>query len=590
MTVLKEADLQQGPITGINLKSETVKQILLIWAGFFLCLTWMLPTNAQVSWPVKTQISGENLHLFSDRSMYGVSETIYYSVFYENSPENPHNNWSTVLYTELLRWDGTSLAQSKVPIINNNANGSLKIPDNIPTGNYYLRTYTRWMRNYSPYNYCHEVIKIVNTSSDNLVKGPVNQNGELQPKAEIISVADENSIISGIAETYSKRQQVDFEIELQENDLSTVFCLAISKISDDVPKNSFTFSEIAKNEKLTEIEFLPEVMGISLSGRVIDEITMQPLSNKQVILSSFSESFLFLAKSTDKHGSFQFNLPHYSGTHEFHITVSGDSSDNARVQVAGDFCTSPVTLPFIPFSLTEEEKIIAGEIALNTRLSDIFWTTEPETFSESETALPFYGPPTFVVKEKDFIELKNLKEFFFELVQPVTIGYNNRMPYLIVNAQGNLGFAPPLLLIDNIPVANDEKLLNIPSRRIDRVEVINKGYVVGEYKYSGLISIYSNNKDLAGYELSGDSHFFNYRLFDKPVETGSIATFTQGNHQMPDRRNLLYWDPFLKVEASEPVSIRFITPDAPGRYLILIRGWNQDTNTVIYSIKEFSVE
>ncbi len=70
-----------------------------------------------------------------------------------NPTESNAAQWSRVLYVELIQPNGTSLAQGKVLIDSSGAMGTINIPEGLSSGTYYLKAYTRWMRNCGPEDY-----------------------------------------------------------------------------------------------------------------------------------------------------------------------------------------------------------------------------------------------------------------------------------------------------------------------------------------------------------------------------------------------------------------------------------------------------
>ncbi len=104
----------------------------------------------------------EQLHVFTDRSIYAVDEIIYFVADHSVSGPIGTNPWSSVLYVELISSRGEVLAQGKYRLSGGRAEGSLSIPTASLTGNYYLKSYTRWMRNYGPGSFSYSPLKIIN--------------------------------------------------------------------------------------------------------------------------------------------------------------------------------------------------------------------------------------------------------------------------------------------------------------------------------------------------------------------------------------------------------------------------------------------
>ncbi|MCD4770484.1 MAG: hypothetical protein K8R35_09995, partial [Bacteroidales bacterium] len=100
--------------------------------------------------------------VFTDRSVYAVNEQIYFraDLVAEGLPED--KVWSSVLYAELVSTSGTSLSRAKFDISDQACFGMLSIPASALTGNYFLKCYTRWMRNAGAGNFSYTQIKIIN--------------------------------------------------------------------------------------------------------------------------------------------------------------------------------------------------------------------------------------------------------------------------------------------------------------------------------------------------------------------------------------------------------------------------------------------
>jgi hypothetical protein len=107
-------------------------------------------------------------------------------------------------------------------------------------------------------------------------------------------------------------------------------------------------------------------------------------------------------------------------------------------------------------------------------------------------------------------------------------------------------------------------------------------------KYSGLVSIYSKNKDFAGIELNKNSMFF---AFDLLSEENSGFSFSENTYdsRVPDRRNLLYWNPDIQLSVGQKTTLSFYTSDNKGDYIVYIFGKNNRDEGEVYGKCFFSV-
>jgi hypothetical protein len=494
------------------------------------------------------------------------------------------------MYVELINWDGTKIGSSKVPVTDNLASGSIQIPVDIISGNYFLRAYTKWMRNFSPYSYTYIPVKIVNPLSKAIVAGPENNGNASREIVPVVAKELEGVVVSGLKEVYDTRDLISLEIDQGPPALSGNFSMSVVRAGgfDSPLRSSVLFDSVVVQEGERVVDHLPELYGLSLEGQLVDGTTGFPVEDTRVNLSSISEPFHYSSDVTDEKGAFVFTLPYEEGMHELHIAPEGDSGLDYKLLITGEFCNEPVHLPFVPFTLNDREREMAQELLLNTQINARFEEVlQPNTPESSPTT--FYGRPASVTYVKDFIELINLEEFFYELIRSVTVANRGRDPYLVVNSRGSLGMFPPLVLMDNIKVKNDRSLLETPARRVERIEVVNEGYVIGNEKYSGIVSVFSREGDMAGLKIENGSRFLNYRLYDAPEP--EVVHGKEGADQatFPDRRVTLFWNPRLQL--SDGVShVSFYASDVPGEYEIVIRGLDSQNSVLEYRTASFTVK
>ncbi len=99
----------------------------------------------------------EKLYLHQDRTIYYAGEMIWLKVYQFVSSQA--TSVSKVVYVDLVNEKGTIIIQAKYPIANGQYAGNIVIPDNIPTGHYFLRAYTRWMQNFETSGiFCRELL------------------------------------------------------------------------------------------------------------------------------------------------------------------------------------------------------------------------------------------------------------------------------------------------------------------------------------------------------------------------------------------------------------------------------------------------
>ncbi len=104
----------------------------------------------------------EKLYVHFDRQFYLTGETVWFKIYYVDGATHQALNMSKVAYLEVIDANQNSLFQAKVALTNGFGEGSLKLPVSLNAGNYLVRAYTNWMKNFDPDFFFKTSITIVN--------------------------------------------------------------------------------------------------------------------------------------------------------------------------------------------------------------------------------------------------------------------------------------------------------------------------------------------------------------------------------------------------------------------------------------------
>jgi hypothetical protein len=574
------------------MKKALLSYVLILLIGFDVnCQTGLsgMPDSTTITG------SGERIRLFTDRNIYCVNENIFFTADYSCKSGSDSIIWSKVLYVELIKWNGVKLANLKLKLDKSGSSASLRIPGDLLSGNYYLRAYTKWMRNFSTNDYAYRLIKIVNPNNTGTDAGPAEITDS---RKSILNWRPSKEIIQGINCSMNKNQyqpREKAEVVLHINDDKSIachdFCVSIVKAGSIDTSSLFIKPELETSGiKWGDIEYLPEIRGITISGNIIDKGANTPKKNLLVNLSEPSNGEYFSVYQTRDKGQFIFSLPDLYGKYDFFLQSEESDTGVSEFLIDNGFCNRPVLLPYVAFSLNEDEKQLVRDMIVNMQLNEKFFS-HPDTTKKLQIdrpqPVPFYGSRKHYYTKK-YIELPNIEEFLIEIVLEAYVAYNKGKPELKIS--GNTGFSnyPPLIFLDNILVNNDDRLLKIPLNKIERVDAIESGYMAGNKKYSGLVSIYSKNKDFAGIDLNKNSMFFAFDLFS---EENSGFTFAENTYdsRIPYRPNLLYWNPDIQISDGQKTTISFYTSDNKGDYVVYIFGKNNGDDRQVYGKCFFTI-
>jgi len=557
---------------------KTLKIIYLVLVLFSWCE--ILQAQPKIGVSQANQLV-EKVALFTDRETYVVNEDILFSAFNLSLPELRNSDWSNVLYVELISPDGDPISRGKYVFSRDGATGALRIPSGALTGNYYLRAYTRWMRDYSPYNYFYKMITVINPFRGELLEPHGISSHEM---ASVITCDSVHLNIKTNKKIYQKRDQVNLDISG-----SSVANSADRFVVSVIPKgteNQLTSKFLGKNDQKFSPDFIPETRGLSISGKVVNATDSVPMPFTLVGLTIFKENPENQNVLTNEKGQFFFDLSKLKG--EYEIFISAKSNENPLILVDNDFSTQKIELPYVPVNLSEKFKKLYQSLAFNSQMQTLYMQqkveSEVKSFSSDSS---FYGKPDFVLRLDKYIAMPSVRDYIYELMPQLGIRHEGKKTTLkMLGVYSDLAIHDPLVLVDMVPVFDIDRVLELQPDKIERIELVTIPYVRGDIVFGGIVSFFSKKGDLAGIDLPSVGRFITYDMLSRNLV--QKAPDIQ-NQRIPDLRNCLYWNPDLKLKGPESARISFNTGDCDGDYLIVIRGIDR-AGKVMIATEEITVE
>lgn len=516
----------------------------------------------------------ERVVLVTDRSLYVSGEQVYFAATVIKEDNINTNDTliqsSIVLYVELISPDGKSISNGKYKLLNNKSEGSLKIPDEIITGYYLIRAYTKNMRNYGPASYAAECLKIINPYRSDVLTG-----------YESTDIKIDTSGISVERPAYSltlenTNIQPGQTVNLLPGKLTEKESILSASLSI-VPLNTSRVHPVVLTNVQSTITsfFCPETDGISVSGVVQNKAG--GVVGERVNLSIIGDGQDYLSTQTDNSGRYHFSMPLLTGVRDIYLSLASDDDQDLVLLVDNDFCNIPVSYKTSLFALSENEKQIVLSLAANTRINETYADTTLIREEKETDNSPFYGTPDQTLILERYIQLPTLEEYFNELPGYVKVRIiNGRKDFKVLGLQPEMTTYDPLVLFDQVAISNSEKVLAASPTNIARIEMISRPYLKGDYLYGGIISIISKKGDFAGIELPASGSFVNYRFFQIIDYPGF-----QPNPETPDARNTVLFKPGIENLIAENKPLTFIAPSTPGSYEIIMTSINTNGEKLV---------
>ncbi len=495
----------------------------------------------------------------------------------------PGEELSSIAFIELVSSENTSILRKKILLAHGGGTGEFKIPENLPTGIYYILAYTNWMKNFGEESFFRKEMIIVNPYQPFSNKSDSLSFVEKHNEASVPDITTGKLKIIPGKNKYSTREHVTMKIETVSLPGKIITGGLSVSVYRKEPKMIFN-AEISNGMELTKapgsITFLPDFHGILLSGKLTDH-SGHATPVAFVTVSSPGKGTDIKSHITDRNGNFHFLLEPKEGEKEIVITLpAGDMKISLEESFWNGFREHPDSLVLI---LKREAVSFLKEKYACYQLTDRF---KKQNYIKNSTAenVPdtnvFYSKPIQTIKLSDYIILDSLREYFYELIPAVKFTQSNDEidvsvidPLTMTTIKENPG-----IFFDGVLYNNFSAIADIPVREIDRISVLPAAYYYKDFSFGGIIDIHTKKSDFNSVKpLPGMSRFI-YPLanISEWKFTSPYYSVADSTDRIPDLRYLLHWDPDVRLESSGEVSVQFYSGDVRGRFVVKVVGMSDD--------------
>lgn len=585
----------------------------------------------------------EEVYIQTDRDIYITGEEVWLKVYTLNGLTFAPSDISKVVYIELLDKNNFPLEQLKIKVNNMSGSTVFILPDNISSGNYVLRAYTNWMKNWPVDQYCYSSISVINPfesidhlrlPSDSILTGAARRKEILIPPGlSRIELTDKDG--SQVAERfvykqvnntikysillakqeYSTRERVQVEIsatDLEGNPVETDLSVSVAKSAiTGSSENSilysfgsnilnsitvagisdssvfYTIKEYKWDDEINTSEvskdFIPELEGHLISGSIRSKTTGEPLRKTDISLSFVGKAARCRFGKTDENGNFNF-IVNTSGLNEIVIQPLFPDQNGYYVELKQSFSNKFSDYKPSVFYLDSSKINEINNVIVSKQINNIY-----EPFRKNgrniipEERPDFFGKPSNTIRLSDYIELTTIREVVKEIIPNVyTLKQDAGYDFKLINKFRDQPFEnKPLILVDGVPIYDFEKVLNINSKEVEWVDVLNTRYFFSEYVFDGIVSFITKKGNLSAMEFDNSVFRQVYETYQNPKNFYSpdYSTDIMQKSTIPDFRNTLYWNPDLHTGTDGKTELEFYTSDESLEYTIVVEGISPDGKT-----------
>jgi hypothetical protein len=540
------------------------------------------------------KIPQEKTYLYCNSTTLFSGDYLYYNLYNFKSTSKTLSDISKVAYVELINSNKEAIFKHKIQLQSGIGKGDFYISSSIPSGNYKLIAYTRWMRNFGKNNYFQTDVIIINPFQTNLSFVDTVKTQKLSQKIINTTQKKQNKYIDIHVnkKQLSSRERVELNIKaIQETRSFGNYSISVKRIDSIVApikpnsvifKSNYMFNFEPHNNK--NLVYLPEMRGELISGSIIEKITNKIAAFKPISFAVPGKNPIFKTSITNELGKFYFNLHEFVSNDNATLRIMDEDHDNYIIKLHKDPIIDYSNLKFSTFRITSDLKPIIRERSINNQIENAYSDLKKNSILSNDSILPFYDGFDINYVLDDFTRFKSVKETVIEIVKELKVQkVKGEYKLLLKSYEFSEKALLGLIIVDGNVIINHDDILNYDCRKIKSISVTNTKYKYGGRTYEGIIAITTSDNNFAeNITHTGDKtipitkSFYNKKYYSPEYDKNELQ-------RIPDYRTQLFWKSNFILN-KEKQTFSFYTSDYKGNYEINIDGFTKEGNPV--SIKE----
>jgi len=140
----------------------------------------------------------EKAYLQFDKPYYASGDTIYFKAYVTAGEQHKLSEVSGVLHVELINTKSKIDQSIKLQLDSGLATGDFALPDSLPAGNYRVRAYTQWMRNFGETAFFEKTVCIGSTKTGKAPESPAKQSANPSLKPDVQFFPEGGVLVAGV--------------------------------------------------------------------------------------------------------------------------------------------------------------------------------------------------------------------------------------------------------------------------------------------------------------------------------------------------------------------------------------------------------
>lgn len=531
----------------------------------------------------------EKVYVSLNTSLLFTGEYLFYKVYCLNDKTKQPSDISTIAYVELISENLERVFKHKIRLEKSRGQGDFFMPTTVPSGNYKLIAYTRWMKNGPMNRFYQEDISVINPYQTNQDAVLPDLSENVTPIADMAVAGEEDKrfVLETDKESYPKKSKVALSIQnFRGASGYGNYNISVRKkeLLNHKPKRSpqsyieWHAEQVANAPIFYEtISFAPEGNGELLKGRIGANSSDVPLASQPIAISIPGEDFQIKVVGTDSTGLFYINISKDYAQPQAILQVLDAPKGSYNIEILKDPPLDYSGLQFGRFLMDPNMQEAIVRRSLHNQIENGYFAVKPDTLKLDALNDPYGGAFVETIDLDEYTRFKTLGETVVELVENVWTKRNRDKTVSFKVRSFDETYEESeydaMVFVDGVLMPDQAALLEFDSRLIQTVNTVREKFSMGGTIYFGLINLVT--KDGNYYDLVNATGMTKIEL-DRPrlpKRYFAQSYSEETNTRIPDFRDQLLWQPNISVEGSE-LGLNFYTSEVPGEYELTLEGFS----------------
>ncbi len=331
------------------------------------------------------------------------------------------------------------------------------------------------------------------------------------------------------------------------------------------------------DSKKTAFEFLPEVEGPVVNGKIINKLTGAPVAFSDAFLSIPGNDYAFSSATSDAQGVVHFGFRDIYKNNAIVVQPALQKDSFNRIDINNSYSDKFSSNSLRPLTLSRSQESILVSRSIGTQVENTYGIEKKRQYVKtSPDTTSFYGKPDKQYNLDDYTRFQTMEEVMREFIEDVRVRKEGeKFNFKVRNRLFNTYFEEdPLVLLDGIPVSDASKIIALDPQKIKRVEVVMYNYHIGSSVFAGIVNVKSYSGEIGATQIDPNSLVIEYDGLQQQREFYSpqYGSREAEESHIPDFRNVLYWAPQITTGSDGKSQLSFYSSDLKGKFAVVVQG------------------